>query len=76
MKGEQHFVADAAAVGAVVAPVVAAAVGAAVVVVGVVIEVVDIAYSKEVANGHTLDDSFPFVWENSAHPALSVHCFH
>lgn len=67
MKEEPHFV--AAVVGAVVALVVAAAVGAAVVAVGAVVEVVDIAYSKVVANGHTPDDSFPFVWEHSAHPA-------
>lgn len=71
MRGEQDVAAAAVVVVVVLAVAAAAdaAVGLVVVVAGIVVEVVDIAYSTEVANAHMLADSFQFVRKDSAHPA-------
>lgn len=64
-------VAAVAVVEALVVAVTAVAVAAAVVVVMSVFvaEVVDIAYSKEAANAHTVDDSYRFVKKDSSYPS-------
>lgn len=66
LKREQDIVVVVVVAAVVVVVVVAAAVVE--VMPATVAEVVDIAYSKEVANGHTAGDSFQFAGKYSAHP--------